>query len=75
MAAQTPGDGVKCRSDSTYAERPVAFTWQGSSLEVAEIIRRWRSPGLRGFRVCTPDGETFELLYDEHIDSWTIRQS
>jgi hypothetical protein len=72
--AGEPGDIVECRSDSTYAERPVAFTWDGSSLAVSEIIQRWRSPGIRGFRVRTPYSGAFELLYDEHNDTWSIRE-
>ncbi len=74
LTAEDQGNLVECRSDSTYAERPVSFNWQGSSLEVAEIIRRWRSPGVRGFQVRTPDSRTFELFYDEHHDTWTIRE-
>ncbi|MGW8250160.1 MAG: hypothetical protein ACWGO1_05925 [Anaerolineales bacterium] len=64
---------VECRSDSTYAERPVAFTWAGSRLDVSEIVRRWRSPGVRGFRVRASTGGSFELLYDEHNDTWSIQ--
>ena len=74
LAAHNPGELVECRSDSTYAERPVAFIWQGSSQEVTEVTRRWRSPGVRGFQVLTPDSGAFELLYDEVHDAWSIRE-
>lgn len=75
MSADKLGEIVECRSDSTYAERPVAFTWQGLHLDVVEILARWRAPGTRGFRVRTPGGVAFELVYDENSDVWSIRES
>ena len=63
---------VECRSDSEYAERPLALTWQGKRLEVAEIWARWRGPNEKGFRVKTTDGQAFELTYREVPDEWYI---
>jgi len=37
---------VECRSDSSYAERPLSLTWEGVRYEVAEIVSRWRGPGV-----------------------------
>ena len=37
-------DIVECRSDSEFAERPLALTWNGRRYEIAEIIARWRVP-------------------------------
>ena len=65
-------DVVECRSDSTYGERPVAFTWQGERLEVVVIINRWRSPKGKGFQVSTQERRTFNLFYDESLDEWAI---
>lgn len=64
---------VECRSDSEYAERPLALTWEGQRLEVAEILTRWRAPGEKGFCVRTRDGQVFELTYREILDEWSIR--
>jgi len=64
---------VECRSDTEYAERPLALTWNGQRHEVAEILSSWRSPGEKGFRVKTSDGQIFELTYREVPDEWKIK--
>jgi hypothetical protein len=66
-------DSVECLSDSDYADRPLALTWQGRRLEVAEILASWRGPGEKGFRVKTTDGRAFELAYRELPDEWHIQ--
>lgn len=66
-------DSVECRSDSEYAERPLALTWQGERFEVVEILGRWRGPYEKGFRVKTADGQAFELIYREMLDNWHIQ--
>lgn len=66
---------IECRSDTEYAERPVAFTWQGKRLEVVEISDRWRTPDGKGFRVRTADDHIFELFYQEMTCEWEIRQT
>jgi hypothetical protein len=75
-------DTVECRSDSQYAERPLALHWQGERLEIGEILARWRTPQGRWFRVragslgaqVTPSSEdmVFDLCYDESSDAWRI---
>lgn len=64
---------VECRSDSTYAERPLSLTWEGRRYEVAEIVSRWRGPGEMGFRVKTTDGQAFDLTYREVSDEWLVQ--
>ena len=66
-------DQVECRSDTDYADRPLALTWQGRRLEFAEIVASWRGPGEKGFRVKTTDGQAFELAYRELPDEWHIQ--
>lgn len=66
-------DQVECRSDSEYADRPLALTWLGRRLEIAEILASWRGPGEKGFRVKTTDGQAFELAYRELPDEWHIQ--
>lgn len=66
-------DIVECRSDTEYAERPLALTWQGQRLEVAEILARWRGPNEKGFRVKTTDGQAFELTHREVPDEWQVQ--
>jgi len=64
---------VECLSDSEYAERPLALTWNGQRYVVAEILSRWRGPDEKGFRVKTIDGQIFELIYREVPDEWKIK--
>jgi hypothetical protein len=66
-------DTVECRSDADYADRPLALTWQGRRLEIAEILASWRGPGEKGFRVKTTDGQAFELAYRQLPDEWHIQ--
>ncbi len=67
-------DSVECRSDTDYAERPVALTWQGQRLEILEILTRWRGPDEKGFKVKTRDDRIFILVYREVSDEWHIEQ-
>jgi hypothetical protein len=65
---------VECRSDSEYAERPIALYWHEQRLEIVEILSRWRTPEGKGFRVRTTDEQTFELSYEEISADWQIKQ-
>ena len=65
---------VECRSGFTYAEKPIALTWESQRLEIIEITARWRSPQARHFRVRTSNGQEFELSYREADDEWMIAQ-
>jgi len=71
MIAESP---VICRSDSHYAERPVAIVWQGRQLGILAILDRWRTPDGRWFRVVAGDDGIFELFYNEQWDEWSIHQ-
>ena len=66
-------DAVECRSDSEYAERPLALTWQGQRVEIAEVVATWRGPGEKGFRVKTVDGVAFDLAYRVIADEWLVQ--
>jgi hypothetical protein len=65
---------VECRSDTEYAERPIALHWQEQRLEIIEILSRWRTPAGKGFRVRTTDDQIFELIYNEITADWLIQQ-
>jgi hypothetical protein len=65
---------VECRSDSEYAERPIAFYWQEQRLEIIEIASRRRTPEGKGFRVRTKDDQIFELFYNETSADWQVQQ-
>jgi hypothetical protein len=65
---------VECHSGFAYAERPVAFRWQGGRLVVAAILEQARTPAGRHFRIRTQDGQEFELDYLEATDEWRVSQ-
>jgi hypothetical protein len=68
-------DGVVlCHSGHTYAQRPIAFWWEGERLEVDTINAEWRSPTGKHFRVKTQQGAVYELIYDQASDNWRIQQ-
>ena len=66
-------NNVECRSDSEYAERPLALTWEDHHFEIAEIVARWRGPHEKGFRVKTTSGQAFDLTYRELPDEWLVQ--
>ncbi len=66
-------DTVECRSDASYAQRPLALTWEGARQEIVEIRSEWHSPDGRHFRVRTAAGQEFELTYSEATDEWQIK--
>lgn len=65
---------VECLSGFTYADKPVALTWEGRRLEIVAITAEWRSPAERHFRVRTSHGLAFELTFGETDNAWQINQ-
>lgn len=63
---------VECRSDYTYAQRPLALIWENQRLEVTEVLASWRTPQGLYFRVRVQDGKCFELRYQESGEEWQI---
>lgn len=63
---------VECHSGYAYAERPIAFHWEGNRLEIERILAEWRAPRGKGFRVLTNDSILFDLFYDLDEDEWEI---
>jgi len=63
---------VECRSETEYAERPVAIFRRGERLEIDRILSYWRAPDGKWFRVIAEDGEVYKLNYDETLDEWFI---
>ena len=64
---------VECHSGYAYAERPVAFYWQGKRLEVEEVIAEQRIPEGKRFRVSTLDKQVFDLTFVEMEDEWLLQ--
>ena len=66
---------VTCYSGHTYAERPVAFVWDGRHYSVERILKQWRTPDGPCFRVRTAGGVEFDLAYHETQDAWSLTTS
>jgi len=66
-------DVVECHSGFAYADKPVAFIWQGQRLLIVEILAQGRTPQARWFRVITMDQQVFDLSYSEETDAWQIQ--
>jgi hypothetical protein len=66
-------DLVECRSESNYADKPVALHWEGARHEVETILSQWRDPRGLHFRVRTTDGLVFELEYISAAEAWHIK--
>jgi putative sterol carrier protein len=67
------GNLVECHSGFTYADRPVALTWEGQRLEIVQILAEWHTPEKKHFRVRTTDGREFELAYSQATNDWQIQ--
>jgi hypothetical protein len=67
-------DLVECRSDGSYAGRPLVVGWQGERHLVKDVLAEWRSPEGNHFRVITQDEKAFECLYLESEDTWKIKE-
>ncbi len=67
-------DLVECRSDSEYAERPLALYWQGERLGIDKILASWLTPDGKCFQVLAKNGLKFELCYHQSQDDWSIIQ-
>ena len=64
---------VECRSEYTYAQKPVRFLWQENWQAVESILGQWKSPESISFRVMTTTKVIFELYYLEDRDIWQVQ--
>lgn len=65
MRPSVPGDQVEFYSGHTYAQRPVAFTWEGHHYQVETVLAESMTPDGKIFLVRTTSGKEFELVYQE----------
>jgi len=65
MRRRVPGDQVTFYSGHTYAQRPVAFTWEDQNYQVETVLAESLTPEGKIFLVRTTSGDEFELVYQE----------
>ncbi len=67
---------VEVRIDAHGTPVPLAFTWQGRRLTVADLGRRWMEEAqdgpIRHFLVMVAGGNRFELTQHTLIGHWRI---
>lgn len=63
---------VRCYAGVSYPERPLAFEWEGSWLEVSKVLWQERTPVGLLFRVLAEDGRRYCLQWEEVRDEWTV---
>ena len=54
-------------------ERPLRFTLDDETYDIASIEDRWQEPNAEYFKVRTVEGKLYLLRYDEHADEWTLQ--
>ncbi|MGC8875083.1 MAG: hypothetical protein ACP5SI_11645, partial [Chloroflexia bacterium] len=60
---------VRCYAGRRYAERPLAFVWEGRELSVEAVLSEWWEPSGPVFRVHTLQGLIL-LRYVEPEGRW-----
>lgn len=61
---KVPGEQVSFHSGHTYAQRPVAFTWNERNHQVEAVLAEWKTPDHKIFLVRTTSGDEFELVVE-----------
>ena len=65
---------VTCRSDYTYAQRPVSIYWEEDWYLIDEISGEWNTPEEKVFRVQIENGRFFYLFYRKLSDDWEVKE-
>lgn len=63
---------VETYSGARLHERPRRFLWQGTWLEVREILASWQTPDHLTFKVLADDGRTYLLRWHRLRDTWDL---
>src|SRR5262245_13152084 len=64
---------VDAYSGYKATERPLRFTLDDETYDIASIEDRWQEPNAEYFKVRTVDGKLYLLRYDEREDEWTLQ--
>jgi hypothetical protein len=62
---------VECHAGYRGDETPRRFCLDGQTIEIAEVLRRWREPDAVLFRVQSVSGRVYVLRRDERTGVWT----
>lgn len=63
---------VECYAGYRAEETPRRLLLDGRSVEVVELLERWRTPQARGFRLRGDDGALYLLVQENRSGQWTL---
>lgn len=63
---------VECHAGYRGSEAPRRFELQGRTIEVAEVVARWREPDALCFRVLGGGGRVYVLRRDARTGAWGL---
>ena len=66
---------VECHSGYRGEETPRRFELDGQTIEITEVLRRWKEPDAFLFRVQTLAGRVFVLRRNEQTGSWDVPEA
>ena len=65
---------VRCYAGTAYPERPLAFEWRCTWLDVIEVLWQARTPEGLTYGVLTEDDRRFRLVWRQDGDEWVISE-
>ena len=63
---------VECYAGYRAEETPRRILFADRSVDVAEVLERWRTPKAQGFRFRGDDGVLYALVQDGSSGRWTV---
>lgn len=61
---------VECHAGYREDETPRRFHLEQQTVEIAEVLDRWKEPGALFFRVRSSEGRIYVLRKDERAGHW-----
>jgi hypothetical protein len=63
---------VECYAGYRGDETPRRFHLGGRTIEISEVLSRWKEPEALFFRIRSDEGRIYVLRRDEHAGRWEI---
>ena len=72
-SGSVPPNPRRCPLGHRANERPLRFTLDEHSFDIASVEDRWYEPDAEYFKVHTTNGKTYLLRYEPQGDVWTLQ--
>jgi hypothetical protein len=63
---------VEAQFDRDGTPRPIAFFWRGRRYLITSLGRRWEHEGAQHVLVMAPEGQVYELAYQQSESAWRL---